>query len=46
MHEFTNGITKEKNKEFGWKILEHPPYSPNISPFYIFLFVYLKSELK
>lgn len=39
-------MTKDKIKELGWKRLEHPPYSPDISPCDFFLFGYVKSELK
>ena len=24
--------TKEKLKDFGWEVLQHPPYSPDIAP--------------
>ena len=42
----TSKMTLKKIAEMGWEKLEHPPYSPDISPCDFFLFGYLKNELK
>ena len=42
----TAKATLAKIKALGWEKLEHPPYSPDISPCDFFLFGYLKNELK
>ena len=31
---------------WNWEILEHPPYSPNLSPYYFDLFVKMKLPLR
>ena len=42
----TAKMTIAKIKELGLKKLDHPPYSPDISPCDFFLFGYIKSELR
>ena len=37
---------KEKITEFKWEILNHPPYSPDLSPSDYYLFGSLKNELR
>lgn len=41
----TARLTKEKLKDFKWKVLDHPPYSPDPSPSDYFLFRNMKNEL-
>ena len=37
--------TLAKLNDFRWKLLDHPPYSPDLSPLDFYLFRNLKSEL-
>ena len=37
--------TKEKLKDFGWEVLQHPPYSPDIAPSDFHLFRSLQNHL-
>ena len=39
------GITIEKLKQFGWEVLPHPPYSPDIAPSDYYLFRSLQNFL-
>ncbi|BFZ13360.1 hypothetical protein BsWGS_16399 [Bradybaena similaris] len=41
----TARLTQEKIKNLGWKILEHPPYSPDLAPSDFHLFGPLKTHL-
>ncbi|XP_054156275.1 histone-lysine N-methyltransferase SETMAR-like [Oppia nitens] len=38
-------ITREKLKEFGWEVMLHPPYSPDIAPTDYHLFLALQNYL-
>ncbi|XP_026316211.1 histone-lysine N-methyltransferase SETMAR-like [Hyposmocoma kahamanoa] len=38
-------LTRDKLEELGWETLEHPPYSPDLSPCDYFLFAPLKESL-
>ena len=37
-HPYTTNLVRDKLQRFGWKTLQHPPYSPDLSPcdFHIF----------
>lgn len=41
----TSKKTLNKINELGWRKLDHPPYSPDISPNDFFLYGYIKSKL-
>ncbi|GFU36090.1 histone-lysine N-methyltransferase SETMAR [Trichonephila clavipes] len=38
-------VTKALLTQFKWKVLDHPPYSPDLVPSDFHLFRYLKSHL-
>jgi len=38
-------VTKQKLKSFGWEIIQHPPYSPDIAPSDYYLFRALQNNL-
>lgn len=42
----TSKMTRDKLKEFGWEILPHPPYSPDMAPTDYYLFRSLQHLLK
>jgi hypothetical protein len=33
-----NALSRGKTEKFGWKVLPHPPYSPNLAPLGCYLF--------
>ena len=39
-------IVRDVLREFSWKLLPHPPYSPDLAPSDFFLFLKLKEHLK
>ena len=41
----TAKITQQKINEFGWEVLPHPPYSPDIAPSDYHLFLSLSNHL-
>ena len=41
----TSKITRQKLEEFGWEILPHPPYSPDLAPSDYHLFRSLRNHL-
>ena len=41
----TAKITRQKLNDFGWEVLPHPPYSPDIAPSDYWLFRSLQSDL-
>ncbi|GFW49432.1 histone-lysine N-methyltransferase SETMAR [Trichonephila clavipes] len=41
----TSRMTRELIESFGWDILDHAPYSPDLAPNYFPLFRYLKHSL-
>jgi len=41
----TAARTKEKIRDFGWELFDHPPYSPDLAPSDYFLFLHLKQWL-
>ena len=38
-------VTRQKMRELGWKVLMHPPYSPDLAPSDYYLFWSLKNSL-
>ena len=38
-------VTRQKLLEFGWDLLPHPPYSPDLAPSYYHLFRFLQNFL-
>jgi hypothetical protein len=42
----TAALTQLKLEQLGWKTLEHPPYSPDLSPFDFHVFGPLKEALE
>lgn len=42
----TAKLTREKLDEFGWKVIPHPPYSPDLAPTDYHLFRSLSSKLR
>ncbi|GFX26467.1 uncharacterized protein TNCV_950651 [Trichonephila clavipes] len=41
----TSRTTRELIESFGWEVLDHAPYNPNLSPRDFYLFRYLKHSL-
>ena len=41
----TSKITRQKLEEFGWEVLPHPPYSPDLAPSDYHLFRSLRNHL-
>ncbi|KAG6794851.1 transposase [Apis mellifera caucasica] len=41
----TSLVTRQKLLEFGWDVLPHPPYSPDLAPSDYFLFRSLQNSL-
>ena len=42
---YTSKITRQKLEEFGWEVLPHPPYSPDLAPSDYHLFRSLRNHL-
>ena len=38
-------MTRQKLEEFGWEVLSHPPYSPDLAPSDYHLFRSLRNHL-
>ena len=39
-------MTQDLLRQFGWEVLNHPPYSPDLAPCDFFLFPKLKKMMK
>ena len=44
-HIITSKIKRQKLEEFGWEVLPHPPYSPDLAPSDYHLFRSLRNHL-
>ena len=42
----TAGVVKKKLEQLGWKLLPHPPYSPDLAPSDYHLFLSLSNDLR
>ena len=42
----TANLVRDKLQRFGWETRQHPPYSPNLSPWDFHIFGYLKKDIR